>query len=524
MSSNAGIGHRGAPAYSGSMRWLRIRRAALAALFGLAALGGGLASGSLWPVYVETDYYAAHVRLSPDWTDRTSIGTDTVVGSASARFAGLAPGIRVEPRVKPEITDLVESDELSRASLSIGTEDRARVIREAATGLTLRVAGGAAAGCAVVLLGVGLHRRGLPTKGVTATGVVVTAAVVGVTALGAHRAYDPDRMEELHSSGLLELAVSNRNLLGDIDTRATQATPYLRNLLALSTALQQEYAPQQLPTDSALNVLLVSDIHSADQYALMRTIIEEQDIDVVVDSGDLITWGSVEAGVSRLHDSIATLDVPYVFVRGNHDASWPTDTRLLREMEETDNVVLLEPRPGEYREAEVGGLRIAGFNDPRYFRDPLKGDEDNQHEARDAWLAAWDDRPAPDLTVSHEPAAVDDVPGQLRINGHLHAPDLDGNRVQVGSFTGAGTLRHFVESTDGELVGQPNAFDVLTFDEDCRAQALTRYQFRSIISGRPTYDSLSMVNADRIAEDLEDDEDDRVCGGGDLQVESVSED
>lgn len=500
------------------MRWQRVRRAALAGVFALAGLGGGLTSASSWPVDVETEYYAAQVSLSPAWSDRTSIGADTVVGSASARFSGLAPGVRVEPRVKPEITELVESAELSRASLSIGPDERTRIIREAALGLGLRMAGGAALGCALVLVGVGLFRRAVPTKGVTATGVVVTVAVCGATALSAHRAYDPDRLEELHSTGLLELAVSNRNLLGDIDTRASQATPYLRNLLALSTALQQEYAPHQLPTDSAVNVLLVSDIHSADEYALMRTIIEEQDIDVVVDSGDLITWGSVEAGLSRLHDNISTLDVPYVFVRGNHDASWPTDTRLLRQMEETENVVLLEPRPGTYQEVSIGGVRIAGFNDPRYFRDPLKDDADNQHEARDRWLEAWGDRPAPDLTVSHEAPALDDVPGQLRINGHMHVPDLDGNRIQVGSFTGAGTLRHFVESTDGELVGQPNSFDVLTFGQGCRAQTLTRYQFRSVITGRPTYDSLSMVNAARVAEDIDDG---RTCGGDELETVPV---
>ena len=492
--------------------------AAPVALFALASLTGGLTLASTWPVHVETEYYAAQVHLSPAWSDRSSIGTDTVVGSASARFSGVAPGIRVEPRVKPEITELVESEDLSRASLTIGADERSRVIREAYTGIGLRMVAGASAGSALVLLGFGLYRRGLPTKGVTATGVVVTLVVCGGTALGAHRAYSPERVEEMHSTGLLEMAVDNRNLLGDIDDRATQATPYLRNLLALSTALQQEYSPQELPSDTAVKVLLVSDIHSADEYALMRTIVEEEDIDVVIDSGDLITMGTMEAGLSRLYRSIASLDVPYVFVRGNHDASSRTDTRLLRRMEKIDNVVLLEPRPGRYREVSVGGVRIAGFNDPRYFNDPLRGDADNQHEARDAWLEAWGDRPAPDLTVSHEGPAVDDVPGQLRINGHKHVPDLDGNRVQVGTFTGAGTLRHFV-GTDGELTGQPHSFDVLSVGEDCRVQTLTRYQFRSIISGRPTYDSVSMVNAGRVADEIEDE---RTCGGDDLETSPVT--
>lgn len=504
------------------MRWLRVRNAGLAALFAVAALSGGLTAGALWPVTVETTYYAAEVSLSPHWSDRSSIGTDTVVGSASAHFSGLAPGVRVEPRVKEEITELVESGNVTRASLAVGDEERARVIRDAATGLGLRMSGGAVIGLGLVLLGMGLYRRGLPTKGATAGGVVVTLLVVGATGASARHSYHSDRLETLSSTGLLELAVANRNLLGDISTRADQATPYLRNLLALSTALQQEYAPEQIPTGSAVSVLLVSDIHSADEYALMSTIIAEQDIDVVIDSGDLITWGRVEAGLSRLHDNIATLGVPYVFVRGNHDAGSPEDTHLLHELADTKGVRLLEPTPGNYREVTVGGMRIAGFNDPRYFRDPDKDDPDKQHEARDRWLEAWGDRPAPDLMVSHEPAAVEGLPGQLRINGHKHVPALEGNRIQVGTFTGGGTLRHFVAGADGELVDQPNSFDVLTFGTDCRPQTLTRYQFRSVISGQPTYDSLSMVNAARIAEDTDATTPERSCGGGDVRVETVT--
>lgn len=495
------------------VRWTtRLRPAAVALLVAAATLVGGTAAASLWPVTVETDYYAADVQLSPHWSERSRIGADTVVGSAAAEFDGLAPGVRVSPRVKPEITELVETGDLAPSALDLSAAERARVIGEAKGGVALRFGGGALAGLGLVLLGAGMHRRSAPAWRVALGATLVTVVTCAGTGVATQRTYSPDRLEALHSTGLLELAVSNRGLLGKVENRADQAAPYLRNLLALSRALQQEYAPEQIPTDSAVTVLLVSDIHSTNQYSLLRTIIEEQDVDVVIDSGDLITFGSMEAGVSRLHRSITSLGVPYVFVRGNHDASWREDTRMLDRMAKTDGVALLEPKPGEYQEVTVGGLRIAGFNDPRYFNDPLRDDADNQHEARDQWLEAWGDRPAPDLTVSHEPAAVEDVPGQLRVNGHTHRAELDGNRVQVGSFTGAGTLRHFVGSTDGELVGQPHAFDVLTFGEDCRAQSLTRYQFRSIIAGTPTYDSLSMVNAGRIAEDTEGD---RTCGRDD---------
>ena len=305
-------------------------------------------------------------------------------------------------------------------------------------------------------------------------------------------------------------------LLDDVEARADQATPYLRNLLALSSALQEEYAPEAAPDGEALTVLLVSDIHSSNQYALMRTIIEEQGVDVVIDSGDLINLGHVEeARLSNLYGSIGSLGVPYVFVAGNHDSNAPDDTALLDDLARTPGVQLLQPGPGEYREVTVGGLRIAGFNDPRYYGDADDGTTEAQTEARDSWLEALGEGAPPDLTVSHEAPALDRAPGRLRVHGHGHVPLLDGNRLQVGTFTGGGTLSHFVGGPDAELVGQPSSFDVLTFDDRCRAQRLTRYEYRSVIEGRPSFDSLSVLNAGRI---MDAPDEGRTCGGDELEV------
>ena len=101
------------------------------------------------------------------------------------------------------------------------------------------------------------------------------------------------------------------------------------------------------------------------------------------------------------------------------------------------------------------------------------------------------------------------------MHGHGHVPLLDGNRLQVGTFTGGGTLSHFVGGPDAELVGQPSSFDVLTFDDRCRAQRLTRYEYRSVIEGRPSFDSLSVLNAGRI---MDAPDEGRTCGGDELEV------
>ena len=87
----------------------------------------------------------------------------------------------------------------------------------------------------------------------------------------------------------------------------------------------------------------------------------------------------------------------------------------------------------------------------------------------------------------------------MLVNGHMHSADLEGNRVQVGTFTGGGPFTHFLADAGGEeLVGQPSAFDVLTFGTDCRLATLTRYRFRDVIEGRPAYDDVSLVNGRRV--------------------------
>ncbi len=105
----------------------------------------------------------------------------------------------------------------------------------------------------------------------------------------------------------------------------------------------------------------------------------------------------------------------------------------------------------------------------------------------------------PDVVASHEPWAVEDLDGGVLLNGHMHSTDLEGNRIQVGTFTGGGPFTHFLADEAGEeLVGQPSSFDVLTFGTDCRLSSLTRYRFRDVIEGRPAYDDVSIINGNRI--------------------------
>ncbi len=486
----------------------------------MVALVAGVLTTIAWPAEVETPYYAASVHLSPDVTERGSIRSETIVGDIGVRFDGLAPGIVVSPRVKPEITDVLGRTGLDVDALTPTDAERERAVADAAKGVAVRMALGAAAGCALVLLGPALWRHGWPGRRDAIVAITAWALAFGGTALSIQRTYAAERVASFTSTGLLDVLVANRALLQDVEHRAQQATPYLQNLLALSAALRQQYSPTDLDQTPALRVLLVSDIHAANQYALMRAIVEDQDIDLVIDSGDLINLGAVEeADLSGLFAGIESLAVPYVFVRGNHDANAPGVGPLITRLRDVDNVVLLQPEDRTYHELTHGGLRISGFNDPRYYGDADDEAARDQSAARDAYLDAFDGRAAPDILVSHEEPAVDGIEAGVRIHGHGHVPRLSGNRIEVGTFTGGGLLSHFVTSgPDAELTRQPNSFEVLAYGSGCQLVSITRYQYRQILEGRPTYDSVSIVNGAGIVEAPED----RVCGGDAQEITEVA--
>jgi predicted phosphodiesterase len=396
---------------------------------------------------------------------------------------------------------------LSRSGVTLSTlrpgpEELSAAIRDAAGAVVIRFTAGALLVVLGVLAGYAALVRRRPPPALVVAGVIGWVASTAAVGASLWATYQPARQETFRTTGVLGTLQRNQGILSDVETRATQVAPYLRNLIALSTALQQKYAAAPLEADTSLRVLLVSDIHNGNQYALMRTIVEEESVDVVVDAGDLLTFGTVEEGeAAGIFEGIESVGVPYLFVRGNHDATSATDTAVLDRMAQVPNVVLLQDGAGDYTEVTVGGVRIAGFNDPRWFGDSGTGSPAKQVPAREAFTAAYAGRPAPDLVVGHEPWAVQGVDAGVLANGHMHSVDLEGNRVQAGTFTGGGPLSHYLAAEAGEeLVGQPSAFDVLTFGTDCRLASLTRYRFRGVVEGRPAYDDVQLVNGRRVDE------------------------
>ncbi|MFW5473472.1 DUF998 domain-containing protein [Knoellia sp. CPCC 206450] len=490
----------------------RARRVVTVALLTVACAAGGVAATRLAPATAETTHYSAQVQLSMDPRDSTRLVARTLFGDIDVGFTGLAPGIEATPQVKASIADLLSRPKITVSSLQPGPLELNAAIVRAARDVGIRFALGSLGVAALWILVRALVRRRRPGGWAWAGATTAWVVACGATGLGMWQTYQPERQHEFTSTGVLGTVQRNQSLLSDVEARTAQVSPYLRNLIALSSALQDKYSPTELAQPTALRILLVSDLHAGNQYALMRTIVEEEDIDLVVDTGDLVNFGTVTEGeASGMFSGIASVPVPYVFVRGNHDATSTTDRAVLDRMARIPNVVLLQPDDETYTVVEAGGIRIAGFNDPRWFGDDGKRSKDKQQPAKRAFVSAFEEQDPLDLLVSHEPWAVQDVPrADVAVNGHMHTPDLEGNRIQAGTFTGGGPLTHFVGSENGEeLIGQPSAFDVLSFGETCRLTSVTRYRYRNVIEGRPAYDDVSLVNGSRI--DTGTDDPERTC-------------
>jgi predicted phosphodiesterase len=483
--------------------WLRRGSHVLKWLAVLAACYlGGVAATNLAPTVAETSQYRAVLRLDPVPRHSPVLHAPTIVGDVDVQFASplVAPGLDVQVAVREEITNLFTRPNVDIKALQPSPDEISSAIAQAATGVGVRFVLGATA--IAVLLALASHyirqrtTRRQHVLFVASAMVVATAVTFGGIAL----TYQPSRFAEYRTSGVLGVVQRNAGLLADVEARATQVTPYFRNLLAVTQALQQKYVAGNLNEPVSARFLLVSDIHGANQYALMRTIIAEEDIDAVIDSGDLLNFGRVQEGdAAGLYRSIQSLGVPYIFTSGNHDQSSATDRAVVARLGRIPNVVLLEDAAGSLRELTFHGLRITGFNDPRWFGDDNADPTAKAKPAADRYNAATADQPEADIVVTHEPYAAEQVDrARLLVNGHMHTPAIEGNRIQVGTFTGGGVVSHYAEGTGQELDGQPYAFDVAQFGTSCELTSLTRYSFRNLLEGRPAYDSVQVISGARI--------------------------
>jgi predicted phosphodiesterase len=254
-------------------------------------------------------------------------------------------------------------------------------------------------------------------------GAVVGALLVTALGLGAWATFRADAVAEPRYTGLLTRAPA---AVGDIDRVLDRFGQYREQLGDLVDNMATLYlAGSELPvfeTDSRLiRVLHVSDVHlNPEAFDLMERLIEQFEIDVVADTGDLTDWGTDPE--AQLVARIGQLRVPYVYVRGNHD-SHNTQQAVAAQ----PNAVVLD---GEG--ATVAGLRFWGIGDPRYTPDKSQQAAGSEQERATAFApevaeGLVDDEPPPvDVAMVHDRRMAEDLGGlvPLVLAGHEHEPDV----------------------------------------------------------------------------------------------------
>ncbi|WP_344126650.1 metallophosphoesterase [Luedemannella flava] len=262
--------------------------------------------------------------------------------------------------------------------------------------------------------------------------LLLTAATLGTAAVSFRRS----ALAEPTYRGLLGNA---QTVVGDAERIASRYGEYTAQLQKMVTNVSRLYAtitnlPVYEPADGTIRVLHISDMHlNPAGWSVVRTVVEQFHISVVVDTGDLTDWGS-EPEASFVA-AIGDLNVPYVYVRGNHDSS-TTQAAVARQK----NAVVLDNKV-----ATVAGLTFAGIGDPRFTPDKNNVESPDPNDPYEqaglqvtgAQLAATiaDSPERVDIALIHDPAGAGPLAGQvpLVLAGHRHHREISTEPGPVGA-------------------------------------------------------------------------------------------
>jgi predicted MPP superfamily phosphohydrolase len=358
---------------------------------------------------------------------RTHRGPLRLTATATGVTPSRAEGLLAVPNGAGAAADL--KAQLEHALDGLGQDARA-LVQNLAIRSGLAALGGAAATAALIL------RRPRDVAGATASAAGLLAVAGGIAAATARR--DAWRTPEL--DGLLTKAPL---LIGDLQTAPDRIATYrdqLAELIQTGTSVYRRIAtlPEPPPAD-AIRLLHISDIHlSPAAYRLTKALVDEYRVDAVVDTGDLVDWGTPPEQLFA--QQIGALGVPYLFVKGNHDSSGIADA-----VAKQPNATVFDV---DTAPVEIAGLRFAGMPDPRFTPDKTTGDDHADHRVSElaARFATAVAGQGVDIALAHDPAAGRALAGTvpLLLAGHTHQRSVrrfGATVVLVQGTTGGSGLR-----------------------------------------------------------------------------------
>ncbi|WP_134321999.1 metallophosphoesterase [Cumulibacter soli] len=288
-----------------------------------------------------------------------------------------------------------------------------------------------------IVFSVLLFRRwqdGLIAAGMSVVLLLATAATGFLT-------FNAQALQQPKYTGLLSQAST---IFGNVEDLGQKFADYRQSLVKMVANVSKLYTTvSTLPADpesaDTIKVLHISDIHmNPEGFDLAAQLAEQFDVDFVIDTGDLVDWGTTHEAAT--FSAIGDMDVPYVYIRGNHDS-----LVTQQQVGEFDNVIVLDEST-----VELEGITIAGVGDARFSPDRLTYNNASLQEAIEKSAKDFDgylqDLPEmPDVVLFHDPAGAeflaDSTP--LILSGHKHtrsseALDSDTLLLVQGSTGGAG--------------------------------------------------------------------------------------
>jgi len=297
----------------------------------------------------------------------------------------------------------------------------------------------AALGGAALMWGLSLALRGRPSArrmmAAAAAGALAMGAVIGL----ARVTYNLDGFRSPVYSGAIEAVPW---LVETVDDAIVKVEEIDQRLRALSSGLYRMYQRvESLPPSAALDaadvvVLHVTDFHNHPSAAtVVSEIARSFGVDFIVNTGDLTDFGTVLE--TELLEGLWTIDVPHLFVSGNHETP-----AVLDKIESLGSITLIDGR-----QVEHAGLTVAGLPDPAAFRqsaEAMSPTEAMSHaQAINQRLGAMED--VPDILALHNFRTAQGVnPGLVPaiLFGHSHTASVQFRSgtayVNAGTTGGAG--------------------------------------------------------------------------------------
>lgn len=261
-----------------------------------------------------------------------------------------------------------------------------------------------------------------------AAGFLMILLVLGGVALD----YNEEAFKTPRYEGVMEFAPW---VLGLIDQGLTYLPELSEKLSLVAGNMNRLVTQMDLLTplaraDGEVKILHVSDIHNNPAaFEFIERIIEGFSVDLIIDTGDLTDYGTILE--TRLAGKIRTLDVPYLFVPGNHDSP-----EVINGLEKLPNIIVL--RKGIY---DFSGLTILGWEDPA-ARAPatlLPKEDDLRKEAELLAEFCTTISEEVDVLAVHNIKLAEGLTGQIPVVLHGHNHRAAVQEAENTVFVNAGT-------------------------------------------------------------------------------------